>query len=261
MNLRMIGGFAAAALATSTVAFGQNLLDSNPASPTYNNPSFESPNVDSVGIGADKWLADGPTIDPGLGFPVLAGAGVFENPTDDPNTVGPDGHLENMDGTQAAYLFARSFADSQSGQVKDHSFTQVTQILAQAGAQYQLSVGVANAGSAPPPDSTLTISLFAQDGATEIPLASAAIKNDGVTSPALNGLAFVDFFATTDPIAGAAVGKQIGIRLQTRTDAQAPSVNGQFDLDDVQLTIVPEPAGLVLFAGGAALLAGRRRRR
>ena len=263
MNLRMFGGFVAAGLATTTVTFGQNLLDSNPLRPTYNNPSFESPDVAAVGLGAAKWTADGPTIDPGLGFPILAGCGVFENVPDDPDTPGSDGHLENIDGTQAAYLFARSFPDFSTGQVKDHSFTQVTQILAQAGAQYQLSVGVANAGAAPPPESTLTISFFALDGSTEIPLASTAIKNDGVTSPGLNGLAFFDFFATSGPIAGAAVGKPIGIRLQTHTTPQNPSITGQFDLDDVQLTIVPEPAGLALLAGAAGVLGsrcGRRRR-
>jgi hypothetical protein len=259
MKFRILAGAASLAmLSAATATYGQNLLDSNPASLTYNNPSFESPDVSSVGIGADKWTASGPTLDPGLGFQVLAGAGIFENPP-----VGDPQHLNGMTGTQAAYLFANSFVSGSdpTGPALDHAFTQVTQLTYTAGQQYRLSVDVANASSAPPANSTLTISLFAVDAGApggEIPLASTAIVNDGST--ALNGASFTPFLADTGVIGASAAGKPIGIRLMTHTPPANPSITGQFDLDNIQVSVVPEPTGLALVIGAAGLLGARRRR-
>lgn len=251
----------------SFAAGSGNLLVQNSALPGYNNPSFERPDIDSVSPGADHWDVTAPSILvnlPPFGVvPVQAGAGVFENP--DPSA---SNHLNNMDGSQAGYLFANSSADVlPPNNVIDHSFTQVTQLTYQAGEKYLLEVGVALAGSPPPSDSLLTISLFAVDGSApggEILLASRLIQNDGSArskndaGSGLNQAGFIDFTATTDTIAGAAIGKPIGIRLLTHTAPKAPSISGQWDLDNVRVSQVPEPVGIALL-GVAGLNLSRRR--
>jgi hypothetical protein len=251
----------------SGAASAQNLLDADPGplgpggvptNPNFNNPSFEQPDIPQFIPFAYSWEASGPAIPTGgPGSPlIVAGCGIFENP---PTT----GHLNGMTGTQAAWLFANSYVGfgPQSDPV-DHAWTQVTQLAFEAGKQYRLAVDVANAQSAPPLDSSLTISLFAQlDATTELPLASYVLKNDGTTD--LNDDEFTTFHTDTAPIAGAAIGKPIGIRFLSASPVRnQPSFDGgQWDLDNVQLTIVPEPTSLALFAGAAGLLATRTRRR
>jgi hypothetical protein len=260
MNLRtsLLGTIAALALVCGSFnpARGQNLLDSNPASPTFNNPSFELPDVAFVGVQTDKWTLTGPTqlVDfPPFGVvPVIAGCGIFENPAG-------AGHLDGADGSQIAYIFANTINDVMTSQPVDHAFTQVLPRTLAAGEQYRLTVGVANATAAPPPNSVLTMSLFAFDSANptvEQLLASTPVSN---TNGQLNGVSLTDFSAMTPLIGGAAVGKQIGIRISTHTDPTAASAQGQFDFDNVRLTLVPEPAGAALLAIGA-FAAGRRRR-
>src|SRR5688500_16225491 len=94
--MRCVSMMCAVALPGAT--FGQaNLLDSNPSSPTYNNPSFESPDVDFALNTMAKWQREGPNIftDNPLAPPDLYGVGIFDNPPNDPNTPGNDGHLDN----------------------------------------------------------------------------------------------------------------------------------------------------------------------
>ena len=241
------------------VTFAQpNLLDGDPDSPTFNNPSFERPDTEFVSVAVDRWTLSGPTqlVDiPGVGtVPILAGCGIFENPA-----PGGPGRIEGADGTQLAYLFANSVNDVLTGQPMDHAFTQILETTFEAGKQYQLAVGIAYAQAQPPPDSVFTLSLFAHDPSNptiELPLASQPVTNTG----AINGTSLTDFFATTGEISGEAVGKQIGIRFSTHTSPQPASATGQFDFDNVRLTIVPEPASAALWAaaGFVAVLSRRR---
>src|SRR5215204_3760618 len=88
----------------ATSALGQvNLLDSDPSSPTFNNPSFERPDTTFVSIVADKWELTGPKtivdIPPFGSVPIVAGTGVFENPP-----PGDAGRLAGADGSQIAYI-------------------------------------------------------------------------------------------------------------------------------------------------------------
>src|SRR5262249_11367255 len=160
-------------------------------SPTFNNPSFERPDTDFVDITPEKWTTSGPrrivNIPPFGSVPILAGCGIFENP----ETTG-GGRLDGSDGTQITYIFANSMPDAVTGQVRDHAFTQIVPVPLQAGQRYTLTMGVANAQAAPPPDSVLTMSLFAVNPGNpgvEIPLAARNISNNGET----NGLTLVDF--------------------------------------------------------------------
>lgn len=255
MNVRKMlaaGGIGVASMAS--VASAQNLLGPE------NNPSFETPDTPFVDIQAPPWVLTGPrTLQdfPGAPQPVLivAGTGIFENPPpSDPS------HLANATGSQIAYIFANSFADVPTGEVRDHAFTQVLDDTYVAGQQYRLTVDLANASVPPPSNSVLTLALFAYDSANpgvELPLASTA-----VTPAMLNGETLEPFTATTAAIAGGAAFKQVGVRISTHTDPTVASATGQFDFDNVRVTVVPEPvtaatAGLL----GTALLAGRRRRR
>src|SRR5687767_12682171 len=95
MDLRWISAAVVIGLMSCPWAAGQNLLDADPNSPTFNNPSFERPDIASVSPTVDVWVEAGPTIDAGLGFPILAGVGVFENPPE-----GDPSRLENMHGPQ-----------------------------------------------------------------------------------------------------------------------------------------------------------------
>jgi hypothetical protein len=254
MKLRTLAGAAALALlsATSASAHGQNLLTS------ANNPSFESPDVSFVGLSAPPWVLDGPQtlqdIPPFGLVPVIAGTGIFENPADpDPS------RLANADGSQIAYIFANSFADVITGQVKDHSFTQVlTGTTYQSGQKYELRVDVANATSVPPADSVLTLALFSHDPTNAV--ADQILSSIPITAAQLNGETLDPFSTTTDAIAGAAIGKEIGVRISTHTAPATPSLTGQFDFDNVRVTIVPEPTGAAALLCGGLLAAGLRRR-
>jgi hypothetical protein len=240
-------------------AAGQaNLLDADPLSPAFNNPSLEQPVTDFVAIAAEKWTTSGPRrivdIPPFGQVPIIAGAGIFLNPADVAS-----GRITNADGLQLGYLFANSMPDALTSEVMDHAFTQILPRTLAAGEQYQLTIGFAHAGQAPPPDSVLTMSLFAFDSLN--PSAEQLLASKTLTVADVNGVTLTDFFATTDPITGDAVGKQIGIRISTHTDPRPASATGQFDFDNVRLTQVPEPAGILAAAPFVAAAAMRRRQR
>jgi hypothetical protein len=237
------------------VAFGQNLLDGDPNSPTFNNPSFERPDVAEVQPTADKWTLGGPTtlVDvPGIPFPVplQAGCGVFENPA---TTAG--GRIEGANGSQLAYIFSHTQADVNTNQRVDHSFTQVLPTTFVLGNQYQLQIGFANAQAVAGTDAELKFALFdASNPSTDLVF-------DTLSSADLNGTSLTDFAIVTTPVTGDAAGHQIGIRIMTHTDVGSSSAQGQFDFDNVRLTIVPEPGGVALCAVAAGLFMRRGRRR
>jgi hypothetical protein len=250
-------------LMSGGVAFGQsNLLDGDPNSPTFNNPSFERPDVQFAQNEVDAWTESGPNVltdTPGGTFPTRAGVGVFENPA-----TAQEGRIAGADGTQLGYIFSHTLNDFFTNQPVDHALTQVIGTTFNPGAHYQLTIGFANAQAVAGTDAVLTFSLFAYDASN--PAAEQLLAFDTLTSSDLSGTTLTDFAATTPAITGDAVGKQIGIRIHTRTDPNSSSVRGQFDYDNVRLTVVPEPAGAAtcVAASSAGLLlrrAGRRRRR
>ncbi len=244
------------AVAVSGSAFGQvNLLDANPASATFNNPSFERPDVEFALNDADVWTEGGPRVmtdTPGGTFPIMAGVGVFENPA-----TAEGGRINGADGSQLGYIFSHTLNDFFTGQPVDHSTSQVLGLTFEAGKQYQLTIGFANAQAVAGTDSELKFALF--DASNP----SVDLAFDVLSSTDLNGTALTDFSVTTDPITGGTVGEQIGIRITTHTDISSSSARGQFDFDNVRLTVVPEPgtAGLSVLAASATLSLRARRRR
>jgi hypothetical protein len=236
-----------------------SLLDANPLSPNYNNPSFETPDVaegpTSVSLDAPPWTLTGPRIMFDLGppigpVPINPGTGVFDNPS-------TTGNIANAHGEQLAYIFANSYASAVPGDPSDHSFTQVLATTFEAGQAYSLTIGIASAQAAPPADSVLTMSLFAFDSSN--PSNELLLASNEIDVSEINGLTLTDFTAGTAPISGAAIGKQIGIRISTHTELKLPSATGQFSFDNVRL--VPEPGSAVLLGGAAISLFGARKRR
>ena len=219
------------------------------------NPSFESPDTTFIDLTAPPWVLTGPThlvnVPPFGLIPIVEGAGIFENPP----TV-PGGRITNADGSQLAYIFANSSADFFSGQVMDHAFTQVIDDTVQAGETYTLTIGFANAQSAPPADSVLTMSLFAFDSGDS---SEQLLASQTVTAADLNGLTLTDFSAQTVPIAGSAIGKQIGMRISTHTLEKPASATGQFDFDNVRLFVTPEPSSAAICTIAMLAMCGRRR--
>jgi hypothetical protein len=246
-----------------SIAWAANLLD-----PIANNPSFESPDIPFALNVMDVWHREGPGIfnpdNPSQTLPELLGIGVFDNPPNDPQTPGADGHLNGADGAQVAYIFSHSlpegFPQTFSGAYKDHAVSQVTSLTYDAGKQYNLTISFANATSvASPTASVLTFSLFA----TTDPNATSGtiVASDTITSAELNQTDLVPFPIVTPAIAGGITGQFIGIRISTHSEpSDVLNSPGQFDFDNVQLTIVPEPASAALLvAGSMGLLATRRR--
>src|SRR5687768_3068173 len=104
MSRGSLAFFLALAICAAAASGQPNLLDSS------DNPSFETPDIDFIGLVAPPWALTGPRqlVDvPGVGVvPVVAGTGIFENPAS-----GSAGRIEGAHGTQLAYIFANTFAD------------------------------------------------------------------------------------------------------------------------------------------------------
>ena len=248
-DVKSLGLFLSLPLAAS--AFGQvNLLDADPNSPTFNNPSFESPDTTFVSIVADKWELTGPKsivdIPPFGSVPIIAGCGIFANPDD-------SRHLAGADGSQLAYIFGNSFTSQEPGDsTVDHAFTQHTQLTLAAAKEYELTIAFANAQSVPGPECALTMSLFAFDSSN--PSAESLLASKTITSAELDTVTLTDFPVFTAPVSGATIGKQVGIRVSTHSPVSPFPGGGQFDFDNVRLSIA-EP-GLYWDGNGAISGAG-----
>jgi hypothetical protein len=233
-------------------ALGQNVLNA------ANNPSFETPDVAegpfNVSLQAPPWALTGPTVvtpTPFGDLPLVIGAGVFDNPSG-------GGQITNPHGEQLAYIFANSYAGSLPGDPIHHAFTQILPLTYQPDNEYELAIGFAHAQAVPPADSVLTMSLFAYDAGN--PSVEQLMASETLTVNDVNGATLTDFFASTNGISASAIGKQIGIRISTQTAPKTPSATGQFDFDNVRLTVIPEPASASMLVLAAAMALGARRR-
>lgn len=214
------------------------------------NYSFESPDLGSPGLAVpevDDWTTT-TTWPPAEGY-TNPYVGVFSNLLADDPAAG-EWRIQNADQNQLVYIFSNS----------TNTLSQVlTTATFQPGQQYNLTVGVANAGSAPATGDTLAIQLYYTTAADPNTPVILATRNVVEGTDSLNQTELTDFTASTagllaedDP----AVGNQIGI-IFTTTGSGA----GEFDLDNVRLsTSVPEPGVLGILAGTPLLVLRRRRR-
>ncbi len=204
------------------------------------NGSFESPPTTNVDVRIDSWQVNpqSPFFDPGQfgGQPWATLMGRFANT--DPGNFD---HLDNLDGTQASYIFtfpgAGLFQDVDStdwsGPVPTHAFN----VKIQPGRSYTLTAALTSSSNQPLTNgASLEIALYYGAGPTNMTiLAANNVVFDTKVFTNLNH--FVDFQATipevraTDPWAG----KNIGIQfISTTFDPNL--ITGVWDLDNVRLT-------------------------
>lgn len=250
-----LASFAAgAALLAATGASGATL--------TVQNNSFESPPVPTgqpVALTADNWTLNGSGTlipVPGVGN-VPGGAGVFPNPANPggtppaPGQPYSNGHLDNADQSQVAYLFS-NLGNSITTDPNSHPGNFA------AGNQYSLTASVALAQSAPPATDRLLMELYWTDASSNVHvIGQRAISL--ATDPTLNQQSLVDYTMVTPLLAAGdpAVGQAISIGFVTPDNG-----GGQFDLDNVRLASnTPEPVGLSAIGAGAVALLMRRKRR
>ena len=208
------------------------------------NSSFESPVTDFAGPEMDSWQkAPQPAwyVDPTGTFPWEALMGQFLNTSN-----GSPDHIYNLDGSQAAFLFASPdvaiFQDygtiSGSGVTTPHPFN----AQFEAGKSYALTVGVLGGGGGMTNGATLEIALYFRDASNSVVTVGATtITNSQALFP--TNTLFTDFqlrlpfVRPTDPWAG----KRIGIRIASTVGFD--KMGGYWDLDHVRLTDSVVPNG------------------
>ena len=213
-------------------SFESPVIDTNPASPTYN-PFGAVPFVDS-------WNQLTPPATSNT-------SGVFANsPPGHLNFLSLPDHIDNMDGNQGAFLSGATGVG-------------LTQLLSGApntyvpGHSYNFTVGVCiSASFAPAVDDQLQLVLYYMDGVTPVAISTNTFTDAGLTATHL-----VDYNVSTGPVGGgdAWANQQIGIEILS-----SGSATGYWDVDNAVVSEVPEPASLAVFGCGVGALALRRRR-
>ncbi len=227
------------------------------AVPNYSFESQAAPNAyPYVNVFVDAWqkVAEpayfGPAVGTPYGIPWIGTAGVFLD-------VNP---YENRVGNQAGYILGfpqvTLFQDYNSSPT--HDFNAVFEV----GKAYNLTLGVFGKSTLAP-GSTLQLSLYYLDTLdNRVPVGATTVTYSPAGFPETGPLRFVDYEVNVPAVqAGDAwAGRHMGIQLESTT-ALAMSTGGNWDLDNVRLTVVPEPASLSLLLLGVAGLLGLRPRR
>lgn len=200
------------------------------------NGSFESPETVFADSRMEAWqkAAEPPWYQGGNGFPWDQLMGQFLNPTN-----GSPGRIENMDGKQAAFLFALPdvaiFQDNNtldgSSTTPSHDFN----VKFETGKSYALTVGLLGGGGGMSNGATFQISFYYRDAnSNQVPVAALTITNTPDLFP--TNTTFTDFQVRTPIVrsSDAWAGKNIGIRLASTVGFDL--VGGYWDLDNVRLT-------------------------
>lgn len=169
-------------------------------------------------------------------------AGVF------PNTpVGSADHIDNVEGKQAAYFIA----------LPQVSLFQEVGASYEVGQAYNLSIGILGGGGITA-GSSFEISLYFKDaGNSSVTVASKSIVFSGELFPNATHLLTYDLNLGPVRATDAWAGKAIGVQL---TSTFGTGV-GYWDVDNVKLEAVPEPAVTTLLLGGIGALVTARWRR
>ena len=216
------------------------------------NGSFESPVVplqDIAAPGADDWTTTGGN-----------NTGIFPNLPMDENFGGVIAkRITNADGSQLAFIAAiyDPNGTTDNGTPIINEFSQQLPATYQPGQSYVLSVGVTTS-SAQPPDAgaKLRLELYYPGNGGQQSVASTLVTSDEASVE--NQL--LKYYTVQTPVVAADApyaNQPIGILLST-TD-NGPTVGGTFDMDNVTLTSVPEPAAGTVITLAAALVGIRRR--
>ncbi len=199
------------------------------------NPSFESPETAFADPRMDYWVkAPEPAwYQGGGGFPWVQLFGQFLNTTN-----GSASHIDNIDGSQAAFLFALPdaaiFQDYDSG--TPHAFD----VVFQPGKAYSLAVGAIGGGGGMKEGVPLEISLY-YSGADGKPVTVAATTVTNTAAGFPTTTHFIDVRASAPVVqAGDAwAGKHVGIQIASKVGFDIQG--GYWDLDNVRLDILTPP--------------------
>jgi len=265
-----------AAIAAAVVVFGQSTVKADQLT-TVKDPIFSIPLVPfnplpaSPFLASSGWTSDGP-IDPQYG--VNTGTIVWQNPRE--NDPGNPGHIYNLitdptvtetiahdydpnpDDWNLPYQGCASIAGATGNGLEQ---TLTSKFQANMGYTLTAAVGVSY-GYPPDPTAELRIELFYDDSQGRHFLPWRDVFNDSQTG--LSATYVADFSTPTtvirsdssDPTIRNAVGQNIGILLTT-----IGPVGGFFNVTNVRVDEVPEPASVAIMLTGAGLLLRRRRRR
>lgn len=164
----------------------------------------------------------------------------------------------NIDGNQGAYLLSFSqvglFQDYNTVDWNDGAPSHEFDALFLPGNVYTLTVGVF--GKSMTDGSTLELSLYYRDGSDSMmTVASTTVTYLAANFPQTPPLSLFDFSVSTAAVqaADAWAGQHIGIKLESTFGTGA----GYWDVDNVRLTAIPEPATLSMVGlgvGGLFLL-------
>jgi hypothetical protein len=166
-----------------------------------------------------------------------------------PNT--PEGnldHITNLDGDQAAYMFA----------LPEVALFQELSAVYEVGLSYTLTVGMLGSQGIAD-DSTFELSLYYVDGLNAPLVASTPVTYTAAAFP--NGVTeMVEFSVNLAEVqvGDAWAGQNIGIQLLSTSGTA-----GVWDIDNVRLQAIPEPSTMALLAigMGSLLIAQNRARR
>jgi hypothetical protein len=191
------------------------------------NSSFELPVTDSSDVRIESWQKfpqpDWFVETPGQTWDQLAGT--FR--------VVPPAALENVDGAQAAYIFALP----EVGIYQDLA-SNGSALTFLPGTAYQARFGVVGGGSNMKPEATLAAVIYYNDSnGNQVRVAQTTVTNSATLFPTQTHL--VDF--TVDvPVVGVAdawAGKQMGILFVSTVSAEL--AGGSWTLDNVRILTIP----------------------
>jgi thiamine pyrophosphokinase len=191
------------------------------------NASFEWPRADFASAEMDFWQkAPQPIWYQDPQFPWVQLMGQFLNTSN-----GSPNHIDNMDGEQAAYLFALPDV-ALSYEEASKKFEQ--------GKSYSLTVGVLGGGGGMSNGATFELSLYYRDAnSNQVTVAAMSITNTLSLFP--NNTHLTDFSVQAPVVKGHEpwAGKPIGIRLASTVGFDL--LGGYWDIDDVRLRVVEDP--------------------
>lgn len=209
------------------------------------NHSFEYPETDFAGPTIGGWQkAPEPFwyVDPTGMFPWPAVMGQFLNTTN-----GAPDHIDNVDGRQAAYLFALPdvaiFQDYLSVGGTNAEPTHEFSLKYERGHSYNLTVGVLGGGGGMSNGVPLVISFYYRDASSNrVTVSSTTITNSKAWFPANSRL--IDFQVQVPTVRGDEpwVGQYVGLQVASGlTLRDAALFGGYWDVDNVRLRVIRDP--------------------
>jgi hypothetical protein len=209
------------------------------------NNSFASPETDFAAPFMDSWQKAPEPFwydDPTGMFPWFAVMGQFLNTTN-----GAPDHIDNVDGEQAAYLFALPdvaiFQDyisiGSTNTEPRHEFN----LRYERGHSYNLTVGVVGGGGGMSNGAPFVLSFYYRDEASNrVTIASTTITNSKTLFPTNTHL--TDFQVQVPAVRGDEpwAGKHVGVQLASGlTLLDSALFGGYWDIDNVRLRVVRDP--------------------